>query len=153
MQCNEVQDLIVAGTLNGSLQEHLETCAQCRAFARDAELFEAGLTLLAKEAAPDPSWGFSARVLRRLDESSSRVLEPFESIGRRAVLLAGALAMTVVMVMALSSSGPLRSGSQQAVSWTRGESTESAETLLAGGVEETEEINLLPVSVNGGDSR
>jgi hypothetical protein len=81
------------------------------------------------------------------------MLEPLEIIGRRAVLAAGALAMTVMMALALSSSGPLRGERSGAFSLSRAEATESAETLLAGGVDENEEINLLPVSLNGGDSR
>ena len=90
-------------------------------------------------------------MLRGLGEAPARMLEPLEIIGRRAVLAAGALAMTVMMALALSSSGPLRGERSGAFSLSRAEATESAETLLAGGVDENEEINLLPVSLNGGE--
>lgn len=153
MRCNEVQELMVAGSLNGPAQEHLAACPQCRSFARDAESLDAGFALLAQDAAPEPSWGFAARVLRGLDETPARMFEPLEFIGRRAVLAAGALAMTVMMALALSSSGPLRGERPGTFALSSVESTETAETLLAGGVDENEEISLLPVSMNGGDSR
>jgi len=153
MRCNEVHELIVAGSLTALAQEHLDACPQCQSFARDEESLRAGFELLAKNEVPEPSGGFAARVLRGLDEAPARMFEPLEIIGRRAVLAAGALAMTVMMALALSSSGPLREGRQGAFSLTRGESAETVEILLAGGVDENEEINLMPVSVNGGDSR
>ena len=155
MRCNEVHELIVAGSLTAPAQEHLDACPQCQSFARDEESLRAGFELLAKNEVPEPSWGFAARVLRGLDAAPARMFEPLEIIGRRAVLAAGALAMTVMMALALalSSSGPPREGRQGAFSLSRAESTETAETLLAGGVDENEEINLMPVSVNGGDSR
>ena len=155
MRCNEVHELIVAGSLTVPAQEHLNACPPCQSFARDEESLRAGFELLAKNEVPEPSWGFAARVLRGLDEAPARMFEPLEIIGRRAVLAAGALAMTVMMALALalSSSGPPREGRQGAFSLSRAESTETAETLLAGGVDENEEINLMPVSVNGGDSR
>ncbi len=153
MRCSEVQGMIVSVALNAAAREHLLSCTQCQAYARDSESLETGLALLAQDTLPEPSWGFAARVLRRLDEAPERIWEPFEAIGRRVVILASALAMTVVVVLALSSSGPLRSGGQQTFSWTRADATYSAETLLAGGVDENEDVNLLPVSANGGDSR
>jgi len=153
MRCKDVQEIIIEESLHPSAREHLAACPQCQSFARDAESVQAGLELLARDVVPEPSWGFAARVLRGLDESPARIFEPLETIGRRAVLVAGAVAMTVMMVLALSSSGPVRAGDQGTFSLSRADSSESVETLLAGGVEENEEINLLPVSTNGGDSR
>ena len=153
MRCNEVQELIFGGSLTAPAQSHLDACPQCRALAREAESLDAGFALLAQDAVPEPSWGFASRVLRGLGEAPARMLEPLEIIGRRAVLAAGALAMTVMMALALSSSGPLRGERTGTFALSSVESTETAETLLAGGVDENEEINLLPVSLNGGDSR
>jgi hypothetical protein len=153
MRCNDVHELIFGGSLTAPAQEHLDACPQCRALAREAESLNAGFALLAQDAVPEPSWGFASRVLRGLNEAPSRMLEPLEIIGRRAVLVAGALAMTVMMALALSSSGPLRGERTGTFALSSVESTETAETLLAGGVDENEEINLLPVNVNGGDSR
>lgn len=153
MQCNEVQDLIVAGSLDALTKQHLESCPACNSLARDAESLRGGLALLAQDVPPEPSWGFAARVLRHLDDAPARFMEPLEFIGRRAVLAAGALAMSVMMALALSTSLAPRSDAQREFVWSRAESTESAETLLAGGVDESEEVSLLPVSTNGGDSR
>jgi hypothetical protein len=153
MRCKDVQEIIIEGALDRAAREHLAACPQCQSFARDTESVQAGLELLAQDVVPEPSWGFAARVLRGLDESPARVFEPLETIGRRAVYLAGAVAMTVMMVLALSSSGPLRGRSQGTFSLSRADSSESVETLLAGGVDENDEINLLPVSTMGGESR
>lgn len=154
MRCKEVQESIVDGNPSAPAHEHLAACLECQALARDAEALQAGLKLLANDhdTLPEPSWGFAGRVLARLDESPARLFEPLEVIGRRAVYAAGLLAMTVMMVLALSKSGPVR-GSQETFSLTRAESSDTAEVLLAGGVDEYEELNVLPVNLNGGDSR
>jgi hypothetical protein len=153
MRCKDVQEIIIEGALGQSAREHLAACPQCQSFARDAESVQAGFELLARDVVPEPSWGFAARVLRSLDESPARVWESLETIGRRAVYFAGAVAMTVMMVLALSNSGPVRGRSQGTFSLSRADSSESAETLLAGGVDENDDINLLPVSTAGGESR
>ncbi|MBI4164758.1 MAG: hypothetical protein HY508_03370 [Acidobacteria bacterium] len=152
MRCKDVQENIIEGSLDQLAREHLAACARCQSFARDAETVQAGFELLATDVVPEPSWGFAARVLRGLDESPARVFGSLETIGRRAVLAAGVVAMTVMMVLALSSTGPVRGRGQGSFSLARADSSESLETLLAGGVDEYEEINLLPVSAMGGES-
>jgi len=153
MRCSEVHERIVEGLLEGPAQAHLSACPTCQAFARDLRSLQAGFEFLARQAPPEPSWGFAARVLRRLDEAPPGLIEPLEIVARRAVLAAGALAMTAMMAFVLSSSGPLRGGGSQSFSLARADSSETVETLLAGGIEESEELNLLPVTLNGADSR
>ncbi len=151
MRCKDIQEDIIEGALDSAAREHLAACAECRSFACAYEDLRAGLTFLASEAAPEPSWGFTDRVLRRLDEVPARVFEPLELIGRRAVYAAGAFAMTVMLALAISSPGPLRGG--ETFSLARAESPDTVETLLAGGVEENEELSLLPVATNGAEPR
>jgi hypothetical protein len=149
MRCADIQDRIIEGRLEAGDREHLAACAECAAMARDAETLAAGLHLLAQEAAPEPSWGFSERVLRRLGESPARFFEPLEVIGRRAVLAAGLLAASVVIVLTLSSPASLRERIEASFS----SSSESSEVLLAGGVDESEDLSILPDASMGGDSR
>lgn len=153
MRCEKIQQNIIEESLDRAAREHLAVCPQCQSFARETESLQAGFKLLAQDSAPEPSWGFAARVLRRLEESPAALFEPLESIGRRAVYAAGAVAMTVMMALALSSSGPVREENSGTFSLSHGENSETVETLLAGGVDENEEMNLLPVGMNEGDSR
>lgn len=152
MRCNEAQERLVEGSTDAPVGEHLAGCAECRSFAGSVESLQTGFKLLAQEATPEPSIGFAARVLRHLEESPKFVFEPLEVIGRRAVFAAGAVAMTIMMALALSSSGPIR-GTGSAFSMVQGDSSETVETFLAGGVEENEEMSVLPLSVNGAESR
>jgi hypothetical protein len=149
MRCADIQDRIIEGRLEAGDREHLAACAECAAMARDAETLAAGLHLLAQEAAPEPSWGFSERVLRRLGEAPARFFEPLEVIGRRAVFAAGLLAATVLMVVTLSNPTSLRERLDASFS----NSTESSEVLLAGGVDESEDLSVFPDGSMGGDSR
>ena len=152
MRCKEVRELIVDGNMSAPAQAHLAICEGCRALARDAGVLDAAFKLLAEDAIPEPSWGFAGRVLARLNESPARLFDPLEVIGRRAVYAAGVLAMTVMMVLVLSKSGPVR-GTQGTFSLRQSEHSYSAEVLLAGGVDVSEEANVLPVALNGGDLR
>ena len=152
MRCNDVQGRLMEGTMDAPANEHLAACPECRSFAGRVESLQTGFKFLAQEVAPEPSFGFAARVLRRLEDSPKSIFGPLEVIGRRAVLAAGAVAMTVMLALAISSSSPLRGGGE-AFSFARADSSETLETLLAGGVEENEEMSLLPVSVNGADPR
>lgn len=153
MRCQDIQENIIEGTMDAAASEHAASCAECRSFASAHEKLRAGLALLARDATPEPSWGFAQRVVRRLGEVPASVFEPLELIGRRAVLAAGALAMTVMLALAISSSSPLRDGGSSGLSFARADASESVETLLAGGVEENEEMSLLPVSLNGAEPR
>ena len=153
MRCKEVQDGIVDGNLSPLAHAHVADCPECQAAARDAEGLHAGLKLLAADAPPEPSWGFAGRVLVRLDEKPARFFEPLEVIGRRAVLAAGVLATTLLMLAAFSTGGTTGGDARGSFSLTRNGASETAEVLLAGGVDEYEELNVLPDIVNGGDQR
>ena len=75
MRCDDVQEKIVDGQPEALIREHLAACAECRAFARDWQQLQAGLRSLSGETAPEPSWGFAARVLRRIDAVDKDVRE------------------------------------------------------------------------------
>ncbi len=112
MRCRKVQDILLFGGEDARAAQHLNRCPNCQSFARDLEDLGRGFRALATVPLPEPSWGFVARVLRRLQELSAEqrmASNFFEVVGRRVVYAASILAIVVLMALALPSSGPLRS--------------------------------------------
>ena len=113
MDCKEVRNLINelwGDEMPAEAREHLTKCAGCQAIWRDALLVQAGLRVLAEEAAPEASLGFASRLVRRLqewDEKGARS-EFFETVGRRFVYATLALTLALLLSMALPTSGPVR---------------------------------------------
>ena len=113
MDCKEVRDLVSelwGDEMPAEAREHLTKCAGCQAIWRDALLVQAGLRVLAEEAAPEASLGFASRLVRRLqewDEKGARS-EFFETVGRRFVYATLALTLALLLSMALPTSGPVR---------------------------------------------
>ena len=114
MQCKDVRRSLLEGWPQDtpeSIRSHLSACPECSICARDWGLLRAGFQALASEPTPEPSWGFTARLLRRLEEvpGQAAFTEGFlERVGRRVVYAAGVLALMLLLVLALPSSGPLR---------------------------------------------
>jgi hypothetical protein len=95
--------------ISAAVHEHLAGCPGCDALAREYGLVRAGFRALAAEPTPEPSWGFSARLLRRLEKSPDEEGTEFlERVGRRVVYASFLLALTLLLALALPSSGPLR---------------------------------------------
>lgn len=112
MRCEEVRKIIAEDWLEeapAAVREHLAGCPVCDGLARDCRLVRAGFHALAAEPAPEPSWGFSARLLRQLEGPSEQEGAEFlERVGRRVVYATFVLALTLLLALALPSSGPLR---------------------------------------------
>lgn len=119
MRCKEIQKIAwensQAGLMDNkvqydaSVQRHVESCVSCRAYVKDLAMLQAGFAVLARDAAPKPSWGFADRVLRRLNEERARKAPEFlESAGRRVILATLVLVFTLLLAMILPSSGPVR---------------------------------------------
>ncbi|HLI34289.1 MAG TPA: hypothetical protein VKW70_04525 [Terriglobia bacterium] len=114
MRCGRIQKLLEekgeAG-LSPTDRQHVEACPDCRLYARDWSMLAQGLKFIAQEPAPEPSWGFSARLLRRLnEEGGSGILHPefYENAGRRVIFATLVLVFTLLLAMALPASGPVR---------------------------------------------
>lgn len=112
MRCDEIRQIIIEdwpAEIPAAVREHLAGCPGCEALVRDYGLVRAGFRALATEPVPEPSWGFSTRVLRRLAESPEQESGEFlERVGRRVVYATCLLALTLLLALALPSSGPLR---------------------------------------------
>ncbi|MGH9358647.1 MAG: hypothetical protein ACRD22_17290 [Terriglobia bacterium] len=123
MRCDKLQQRVgEIGTeeLSGAERQHFEACIGCQAYARDAAMLRSGLRLLAQESGPAPSWGFTARVLRRLNEIPARGLaasEFIENAGRQVMLATLILAVALFLAMILPSPGPLRHSQQPDAYW------------------------------------
>ncbi len=125
MRCEEVRKTLLEGWLQDLAEPartHLSGCPECRLYARDLGLLRGGFLALAREPVPEPSWGFAERLLRRLDESAATQTfaeEFFERVGRRVVYVAGTLALLLLLVLAVPSSGPLRDATAAELYWAQ----------------------------------
>ncbi|MGH9344489.1 MAG: hypothetical protein ACRD19_12095 [Terriglobia bacterium] len=138
MRCKEMQRMAwensqpgpnggarLASPLEAAALRHLEGCARCQSYLKDLQALQAGFGVLARDAAPDPSWGFSDRVLRRLNEEKARKApapEFLESVGRRVILATLILVFTLLLAMILPSSGPVRHEPTMESYWSQTES-------------------------------
>lgn len=114
MVCKDVEEILAETGPEGfppPLREHVAGCPGCGVLVRDWRLVRAGFLALAQEPAPEASWGFAARLVRRLQEARVRggmAADFFERAGRRVVFATLLLALTALIGLALPSSGPLR---------------------------------------------
>ena len=113
MDCKAIRELVSdlrGGELSAEAREHLSKCAGCVGFLRDARLVHAGFCALAEEAAPEASFGFASRLVRRLQEWEEKGArrEFFETVGRRFVYATLALTLALLLSLVLPTSGPVR---------------------------------------------
>lgn len=127
MRCKEIEEMAWAhqgpmDELQAPVLDHIEHCAACRSYVKDLAALRAGFDALARDAAPNPSWGFSERVMRRLHEAGAgRTPEFLESAGRRVILAALVLVFTLLLAMIVPSSGPVRHEPTMESYWSRSE--------------------------------
>ncbi len=125
MRCDEVRQLLEEGTeLVGRGREHLARCADCQAYARRWSLIRAGLAALAEQPPPEPSLGFAARLVRRLEEAipAGSLREDFlEFVGRRVVLTGLLLVLLSLVALVAPPSGPVRESQTMAAGLGRPE--------------------------------
>lgn len=116
MRCEEARMLLEedmpGDEVCNAVFEHVVSCAGCQEYAREWDRLKAGFRALAEDRVPEPSVGFAARLVRRLEESAARPgvfgADFLEVIGRRVVLAGLLLALTLLMAVVLPPSGPLR---------------------------------------------
>lgn len=113
MRCDNVRQIVEENmTRTPAVQAHVESCSGCKEYLRKWETLRAGLVALRSEQPPEPTVGFTARMMRRLENAPSEF--PFgqqlvDQIGKRVVYATLMVALMLGLLLALPSSGPLRS--------------------------------------------
>jgi anti-sigma factor RsiW len=114
MRCRKVRKLMIAeGAARPlAIQQHLDQCAACAAYARDWARVQTALRCVAKEPVPEPSLGFAARLARQLPgaaaEAQAREVS-LERTGRRFVFAGLLAALLLALGLLIPPSGPVRS--------------------------------------------
>src|SRR5436309_2852904 len=103
MRCSEVRKQLEECESSGfaaPVRDHLAVCRACRAEAESLKLLQAGFMALAREAIPELSVGFVARLMHRLNSAELAVdpaREFLERAGRRVLYASLAIALTVLL--------------------------------------------------------
>ena len=113
MDCKETRDLVGerwGEELGAEAREHISKCAGCEVYWRNARFLQTGFRALAEETPPDASFGFAARLVRRLQEGEATGARNafFETVGRRFVYATLALTLALLLSLVLPTSGPVR---------------------------------------------
>ncbi len=113
MRCKRVRkmfDEFKETHLPEAAREHMDHCAACQSYAREWSTVAMGMAMLSREGVPEPSWGFSARVLSHLGEEDAVLFAPLEFLekaGRRVVLATLVLVCALLLAMILPVSSPV----------------------------------------------
>lgn len=94
------------------MQAHVESCSDCKDYLRKWEMLRAGLIALRTEEPPEPTIGFTTRVMRRLERAPAEFplgYQLMDQIAKRVVYATLMMVLALGLLLALPSSGPLRS--------------------------------------------
>jgi anti-sigma factor RsiW len=128
MRCYKVRRLVISegAARSPELDQHLGRCGACAAYARDWERLRTSFQKAAAEPAPEPSFGFAARLIRLLPgaaaEARAREVS-VERTGRRFVLAGLLAAVLLVLGLLVPPSGPVRSPEAAEIQTSRVEAT------------------------------
>jgi len=95
-----------------AVETHLESCPDCKEYLRKWEALRAGLVALRTEEPPEPTIGFTTRLMRRLESPPAEFPLGYQLMDQAAKRLVYATLMVALMLgllLALPPSGPLRS--------------------------------------------
>lgn len=113
MRCDAARQIVEEGLARTpAVQVHIESCSDCKEYLRKWDLLQAGLAAMREDEPPDPSVGFTSRLMRRLENAPSEFQfgqQLIDQIGRRIVYATLMVAVMLGLILALPSSGPLRS--------------------------------------------
>lgn len=152
MRCEAVRQIVEEGLSRPpAVGVHIKSCSACREYVRQWEMIRAGLVALRGEQPPEPSIGFTTRVMRRLETSPAEL--PFgqqfiDQIGRRVVYATLMVAVMLFLILALPSSGPLRSTgiSESILVQTQVATLSNEQVLGVDGMDESEASDFSPAS-------
>jgi anti-sigma factor RsiW len=115
MRCGKVRNRLLEAAgepFSAEITAHLAGCPSCAAYAHDWHGLQAGFRAMAAEPEPEPTIGFAARLVRRIQETAAdeRAFEVFvERAGRRFVSVALLAALLLVLALLIPRSGPVYS--------------------------------------------
>jgi hypothetical protein len=113
MRCDAVRQTVEEGMAGTpAVQVHVESCSGCKEYLRKWEMLQSGLVAIRGEEPPEPSMGFTTRLMRRLENASPEFQfrqQLIDQIGRRVVYATLMVALMLALILALPSSGPFRS--------------------------------------------
>ncbi len=114
MRCEGTREILEESRTQevpAAIKVHLASCSSCQAYAREWQVLRAGFRVLAEKQVPEASLGFSARLVRRLQDTADPLrskVHYLEQAGRRFVYAASLLTLMLGLGLVLPSSGPLR---------------------------------------------
>ncbi|HKT12082.1 MAG TPA: hypothetical protein VJW77_09695 [Terriglobia bacterium] len=113
MRCDAVRQIVEEGMARTpAVQVHIESCSDCKEYLSKWEMLHAGLAAMREDEPPEPSVGFTSRLMRRLENAPSEFQfgqQLIDQIGRRVVYATLMVALMLGLILALPPSGPLRS--------------------------------------------
>jgi hypothetical protein len=113
MRCEAVRQTVEEGmTRTPAVQVHIESCSGCKDYLRKWELLRASLMAVREEEPPEPSIGFTTRLMRLLENAPPEFQlgqQLIDQVARRVVYATLMVAFMLALLLALPSSGPLRS--------------------------------------------
>ncbi len=111
MRCDAVRQIVEEGmNMPPAVAAHVESCSGCKGYLRKWETLRGALIALRAEDPPEPSIGFTTRVMHRLEDNPAELGQQFiDQIGRRVVYATLMVALMLLLVLMLPPSGPYRS--------------------------------------------
>ena len=113
MRCDAVRQTVEEGMAGTpTVQAHVESCSSCKEYLRKWDTLRTGMVAIRGEEPPEPSIGFTTRLMRRLENAPSELQfgqQLIDQIARRVVYATLMVAVMLGLILALPSSGPFRS--------------------------------------------
>src|SRR5579884_2808691 len=74
MRCDTVRQMVEEDVeISPSLRVHLDSCSACKEYLRSWQAVRAGLIALGVESPPEPSIGFTKRVMNRIENAREEI--------------------------------------------------------------------------------
>ena len=113
MRCDAVRRIVEENmTKTPAVEAHVDSCSACKEYLRKWAALRASLITLRAEEPPEPSIGFTARLMRRLESAPAEFPlgnQLMDQIAKRIVYATLMVVLALGLLLALPSSGPLRS--------------------------------------------
>ncbi|HEV2248427.1 MAG TPA: hypothetical protein VGW37_17405 [Terriglobia bacterium] len=95
-----------------AVEAHVDSCSACKEYLRKWAALRASLLALRAEEPPEPSIGFTTRLMRRLESAPAEFPLGYQftdQIAKRVVYATLMVALMLALLLTLPSSGPIRS--------------------------------------------